>query len=504
MSAQPAVPVDFDRARVNRAMVGLLLALSLASLDGNIVGPALPRIVSDLGGLAHISWVVVAFSVASTATTPLYGRLSDQFGRKQAFFASIGIFLIGSMLCGFSRSMFELIGFRTLQGLGAGGLLTLTQTALADLIPPRERGRYQGFVTAVFVVCSVAGPLLGGLITDFLSWQWIFYINLPVGLIAVAIIARELPRGVPAAARRIDVAGFALLTGATCSFMLALSWGGSAYAWHSPVILGLLALTLSLACALVAVERAVVAPALPPRLFRLRVFSRGALCMFLSLASLAGATVFLPLYLQLVRGVSASEAGLRMAAVMGGIIVTSVLGGRYVSMTGKYRRLPVAGLALAACGHGLLAISIAQNWGGAWFEAVLGLLGLGYGLVMPNLTAAVQNGVRPRDLGVATATLAFFRSLGATFGVALAGMILTASLQARVPAGLSGGPGHSVLEQGIAHLKLLPPASRLAVSASYAHGLVMIFTACAGLALGACLIAAVLPEVRLRRRLTPP
>ena len=218
-------------AQIRQAMAGLMLVLALASLDGNIVGPALPQIVSDLGGLAHLSWVVTAFAVASTASTPLYGRLSDQFGRRAAFFTSIGIFLGGSLLCGAAHSMGMLIGARAVQGVGAGGLITLTQTSIADLVSPRERGRYQGLIAAVFALCSVAGPLLGGIITDAASWPWIFYLNLPVGVAAVAILAISLPRRQPTLSRSVDFVGFGLLIGATCSGLLLLSWGGSVYGW---------------------------------------------------------------------------------------------------------------------------------------------------------------------------------------------------------------------------------------------------------------------------------
>ncbi len=497
-------PTQADRGEINRALIGLLLALSLASLDGNIVGPALPRIVSDLGGLAHISWVVTAFAVAATATTPLYGRLSDQFGRKPAFFVSIGIFVLGSMLCGLAQSMAQLIAFRTVQGLGAGGLLTLTQTALADIVPPAERGYYQGFVTAVFAVCSVAGPLVGGVITDALSWPWIFYINLPVGLVSLVMISASLRPQAARVARRIDFAGFGLLISATCTGMLALSWGGVVYPWGSGVILALLAATLALLAGLVVVERSVRSPALPPRLFVTPVFTRGAACMFLSLAALACATVFIPLYLQLVVGVSATAAGLRMAPIMGGIIVTSIAGGRFVARTGRYRRLPVIGLSVAAVSYGLLAAAVARGIGTAGFEGLLVLLGLGSGLVMPNITTAVQNGVRPRDLGVATATLAFFRSLGAAFGVALAGMLLAASLQSRLPPDLAGGPGRAggdaVLEHGLGALRALSPGARAAISGAYGHALSSIFLTCCLIATLAAGIAVFLPELPLRGR----
>jgi EmrB/QacA subfamily drug resistance transporter len=482
----PATPQE-----IRIVMTGLMLALALASLDGNIVGPALPRIVSDLGGLSHLSWVVTGFAVASTAATPLYGKLSDQFGRKPAFAVSIGVFLVGSVLCGMAHSMMALIVFRAVQGIGAGGLITLAQTTIADLVPPRERGRYQGLVASVFALCSVAGPLLGGVITDRLSWPWIFYINVPVGLAALAFILTAKTRRRPTESRGVDFLGFGLMIGGTCTAMLTLSWGGVVYAWNSPLILALSAATLLLFGLLVPVEHRAAEPALPPRLFADSVFVRGVASVSLATTAIFGSIVFIPLFFQLVLGASATEAGLRMAPLMGGLIVASVIGGRLVTKTGRYKIFPVIGLALATAAFVLMSWAARAGAGANAFDVLLVFLGAGAGLVMPNITTAIQNAVATRDLGVATATAAFFRSLGAAFGVALAGMLLNSTLRARLPAELIG--------KGLTELQTLPPASRALLIDAYGQALSLTFGVAAGICALAFAIVLVLPERPLSR-----
>jgi EmrB/QacA subfamily drug resistance transporter len=478
-------------SEIRTVMTGLMLALTLASLDGNIVGPALPRIVSDLGGLSHLSWVVTGFSVASTAATPLYGKLSDQFGRKPAFFVSIGLFLAGSVLCGMAQSMMGLIAARALQGVGASGLITLSQTTIADLVSPRERGRYQGWVASVFAICSVAGPLLGGVITDRFSWPWIFYINVPVGLAAIGFIATAPARRRPTESRRVDVAGFALMIGGTCLAMLTLSWGGVAYPWTSPLIIALGTGSVLAFFCLVLVERRALEPALPPRLFADSVFVRGVSTVSLASMAMFGSLVFIPLFFQLVLGATATEAGLRMAPLMGGLIIASVIGGRLVTKTGRYKIFPVIGMALTTAAFILMSHAALAGAGANAFDALLVCLGAGMGLVMPNITTAIQNAVATRDLGVANATQAFFRSLGAALGVALAGMLLNGTLRARLPASLIG--------QGLTELQNLPPASRARLIDAYGHALSLTFAVAAGIAALAFAIVLFLPERPLSR-----
>ena len=480
----PPAQVDAAKRRLWLVLAGMMLALVLAALDQNIVGTALPRIVSDLGGLAHLSWVVTAFLVASTMTTPLYGKLSDIYGRRPAFFVSIAIFLAGSVLCGLSQSMFELIVFRAVQGLGAGGLLTLAQTVVGDLVSPRERGRYQGLFSGVFAACSVAGPLLGGIITDALSWRWIFYVNLPVGAAAVALIAIGLKSDSRRVTHRVDYPGALLLSIATCCALLALSWGGNAYAWSSSTILALAGAAIVALGLLTLNERRASEPLLPPRLFQSRVFVLSVLVIGLSAMGLFAASVFLPLYFQLVQGASPTAAGLMIAPMMGGVIVASIAGGRWVSRTGHYKTLVTIGLLAAALSFATLAWSAETGGGVAMAEAILVVLGLGVGVSFPNLTTAIQNAVERADLGVATASSAFFRSLGGAVGVALSGAILTARLQSLAPA-------------GIANLSLTVPmsgADHAAVVLAYRYALSTTFLAGALIAAMACLVVALSPE----------
>jgi EmrB/QacA subfamily drug resistance transporter len=477
-----------SRRELRVVLAGLMLALTLAALDQNIVATALPRIVSDLGGLAHLSWVVTAFLVASTTTTPLYGKFSDIYGRKPAFMVSILVFLVGSVLCGMAQGMTELIAFRAIQGLGAGGLITLAQTTIGDVVSPRERGRYQGLFAAVFAGCSVAGPLLGGFITDALSWRWIFYVNLPVGAVAVALIAAGLGRRAGTRTHRIDYAGALLLIAATCCALLVLSWGGSVYPWSSTPVLGLGAAAVVLYVALAVVEKRAAEPILPLHLFSNAVFVLGVLGISLSAMALFAAVVFLPLFFQLVMGASPTQAGLMISPMMGGVIFSSVVGGRLVSRTGRYKRFPVFGLAAATVAYLSMSWAASHGLGAGWIEGVLVVMGLGIGFVMPNLTTAIQNAVERRDLGAATSASAFLRSLGGALGVALSGAILTTRLHG------AGAAGTQDLD-GIAHLS---PAEHAAVVGAYAHALSATFLAGAVIAGCAFVVVLFLPERPLR------
>ena len=486
----PAPPIGVKGQKLWLVFAGLMLALVLAALDQNIVATALPRIVSDLGGLGHLSWVVTAFMVASTMTTPLYGKLSDMFGRKPAFFASITIFLAGSMLCGLSGNMTQLILFRAVQGLGAGGLITLSQTVISDLVSPRERGRYQGLFAGVFATCSVAGPLLGGLITDALSWHWIFYVNLPVGAAAMVLIGIGLQHRPNRVVHRVDYLGALLLSLTTCCGLLALSWGGNTYPWASPEVLGLAAVAATSLGVLVLNERRAAEPLLPPRLFGSRIFVLSVLVIGLAAMGLFAAAVFLPLYFQLVQGARPTSAGLLIAPMMGGVIVASVAGGRLVSHTGRYKRLVAAGLLAASLGFATLAWSARTGGGVAVAEVTLVVLGLGIGVSFPNLTTAIQNAVERPDLGAATATAAFFRSLGGAVGVALSGAILTARLQTLLPGGV----------QGFRAADQMSDADHSAMVVAYRLALSTTFLAGAIIALIAFLVVALSPERPLGAR----
>ncbi len=458
---------------VKTVLAGLLMALALASLDQNIVGVALPQIVSDLGGLNHLSWVVTSFLVTSTATTPLYGKLSDMYGRKPLFVVAIVIFLIGSCLCGLSRSMAELVAYRGIQGLGAGGLMVLAQTTIADLVAPRERGRYQGLFGAVFAFSSIAGPLLGGFITSALSWRWIFYVNVPVGIPALAMIVFGFRRPHHKVSHHIDYLAVMLLTSATVALLLVLSWGGVQYAWSSPLIIGLAIASAGLTALLIRTERRSEEPVLSPHIFHNRTVMIASAVMGLAFMGVFGAFVFLPLFFQLVLGMDPAKAGLLLAPMTGGMITTSFIGGRIVSRTGRYKKLTAFGLGAATLAFIAVMIAAAAGFGIGVIETALIVLGCGFGMVMPNLVVSIQNAVGPREQGAATATSAFFRQLGGTFGVAMSGAIMTAELQglhAEKWAGLAHG-GRSIMEQGIQQIAALPPAQRELVIDAYRHAI---------------------------------
>ena len=479
-------------------MAGLLMVLALASLDQNIVATALPGIVSELGGLAHLSWVVTAFLVASTATTPLYGKLSDFYGRRAMFFVAVGVFLVGSALCGLAQDMWQLIAFRAVQGLGAGGLITLAQTTVGDLLAPRERGRYQGLFTAVFAACSVAGPLLGGFITDALSWRWIFYINLPIGALALGLIATALRKPNQVIHHRIDYAGAALMVGGTVFLILVLTLDSSRAAWTRPLTWVEAAASAVCLGLLVWRERHAVEPILPPRLFRDRVFVVGVTVMGLTAVALFAAIIFLPLFFQLVLGAAASKAGLMLSPLMGGVIVASVVGGRLLSRTGRYKFLPVTGLSVACAAFLLLAWLALSRSSVFPLELSLVGLGIGLGLVMPNLTTAIQNAVPQQDLGVATSAASFFRSLGGALGVALAGTWMTWRLHRLLPAQDSASLGNNAVDRSISAISALPAAERALVVHAYRHAIGSTFLLGAVVAALGLLIVLALPERPLR------
>jgi EmrB/QacA subfamily drug resistance transporter len=500
MSLLPHSQRPVSRRELYTVFAGLMLALTLASLDQNIVATALPRIVSDLGGLAHLSWVVTAFMVTSTISTPLYGKLSDMYGRKPLFFTAITIFLIGSIVCGLAQTMFQLILFRAIQGLGAGGLITLAQTTVGDLIVPRERGKYQGLFGAVFATCSVAGPILGGFITDALSWRWIFYVNLPVGAAALVLIAIGLRTPCNKVRHRIDYTGAAFLTSGTISLLLFLSWGGSVYPWASPVILVLAAVASLFYGLLIRQERRAREPILPPQLFTNPVFLVGVSVIGLNAMALFGSLVFLPLFFQVVLGASPSKAGLMMAPMMGGVIVASVTGGRLVSRFGRYKIFPVIGLIVGTCSFLTLAYSAftgAHTW---LVETALVGLGCGLGLVMPNLTVAIQNSVERADLGAATSVSAFIRSLGGAIGVAAAGAVVAIRLRQFLPASWTQvtTSGSSLLELGVQQIAKIPPAQHALLVNAYRHAIATTFLTGAGAAALAFAIVLFLPERPLR------
>jgi EmrB/QacA subfamily drug resistance transporter len=427
-----AAPPNLSRRQVLLTFAGLLLAMLLASLDQTIVATALPTIVGDLGGLDQLSWVVTAYLLGATVTMPLWGRASDLYGRKGLFQAAIVVFLAGSALSGTAQDLGQLIAFRALQGIGAGGLMTLAMAIVAEIISPRERGRYQGYIQMVFVVASVAGPLLGGVFADHLSWRWVFYVNLPIGAVALALTASKLQLPGRRDNVRIDYAGAALLAAALTSVLLVTTWGGRQYPWGSAEIVGLAAAAAALLVAFVARERRAPEPILPLRLFRDPVFDVISAVMFLTLLSFFAVIVFMPIFLQVVTHASATDSGLLLLPLLLAATASTAVSGRLISRTGRYKVFPVTGLALMTAGL-LLLSRMNAGTSQATASLLLVVFGLGFGMVTQVLTVAIQNSVDRRDLGIATASANLFRSLGGSVGVAVYGAIFAGGLDAGSP-----------------------------------------------------------------------
>jgi EmrB/QacA subfamily drug resistance transporter len=419
---------------------GLLLAMLLASLDQTIVATALPTIVRDLGGLDQLSWVVTAYLLGATMTMPLWGRASDLYGRKPLFLAAIGVFLAGSALSGAAQDLTQLIAFRALQGLGAGGLMTLAMAIVAEIVSPRERGRYQGYIQIVFVVASVAGPLLGGVFADHLSWRWVFYVNLPIGAATSVLIMSALHLPVERKPVRIDSLGAALLAAGLTCVLLVTTWGGREYAWDSGTIAAMAVGAVVLLVAFVRQERRAPEPILPPRLFRQPVFVIVSAALFLTTLAFFAVIVYMPVYLQVATGATATESGLLLLPLLLAGTGSTAIAGRVISRTGRYKAFPVAGLVLMAIGLALLS-GIGADTAYGEVAALLVLFGVGFGMVSQVLTIAIQNAVERRELGIATASANLFRSLGGSVGVALFGALFAGRLHGPGPAAVADALG---------------------------------------------------------------
>jgi EmrB/QacA subfamily drug resistance transporter len=494
-------PPAIDHRRVLVIIGALLLGMLLAALDQTIVSTALPTIAGDLHGLSHLSWVVTAYLLASTVSTPLWGKLGDMYGRKAFFQAAIVIFLIGSALSGFAHTMVELIAFRALQGLGGGGLIVGAQTIVGDVVSPRQRGRYQGIFGATFGVASVLGPLIGGFFVDNLSWRWVFYINLPIGLAALAVTAAVLPGRLGRARHTIDYLGTVMIGSAATCLVLLTSLGGTTFSWGSFPIILLAVLAAVFLAGFVLVERRAAEPVVPLHLFANRIFSSASAVGFAVGFAMFGALAYLPQYMQVVRGVSPTLSGLRLLPMMLGLLITSIGTGQLVSRRGRYKIFPVVGTAVMTVGLFLLSrLGVATNW---WVVSLyLFVLGVGIGGSMQVLVLAVQNAVGYADLGAATSGATFFRSIGGSFGVSVFGAIFanvltrdlaTALHGAPLPSGITASSGASP-----AVIHLLPPAIRASFISGYASALHSVFLFAAPVGAVAFVLTFLLKEVPLR------
>jgi EmrB/QacA subfamily drug resistance transporter len=506
MAASPEVEIP-DPPNLRLVFGGLLLVMLLAALDQTIVATALPTIVGDLGGLDHISWVVTAYLLAQTAVTPLYGKLGDMYGRKVVLQAGLIVFLIGSALCGQSQSLDELIAFRALQGLGGGGLMVSAQAAIGDVVPPRERGRYTGLFGAVFGLASIAGPLLGGFLTSDFSWRWIFYVNLPLGIVAFFVLAATLPSVTERVPHVVDYLGTALLACGLTAIVLAASLGGNSYAWGSPLIVGLGVAGVLLLAAFAFAERRAAEPVLPPKLLSNRVFVVTGAVGFVVGFALFGAVTYLPLFLQVVKGATPTESGLELLPLMGGLLITSILSGQLITRTGRYKPFPIAGTAVMTIGLYLLS-TMSPSSSRVSISLFMFILGLGLGMVMQVLILAVQNAVDYADLGVATSGATLFRSIGGSLGTAVLGAIfsnrLSSELRSVLPAGAArhaNTGGSTVNPKEIAGL---PPLLRDGYLHAFTNSLSTVFLVASAFAIVAFALSWFIRQLPLRETVASP
>lgn len=482
---------------------GLMLGMFLAALEQTIVATALPGIAADLQSAEHLSWVVSAYLLTSTAATPIYGKLSDLYGRKLMLQVAIGIFLLTSLLCGLAQSMTQLVIYRALQGLGGGGLLAMAHATIADIVTPRERGRYQAYIASTFAVASVAGPVLGGLFTEHLSWHWIFWINLPFGLAALVVSEKTLKRlHVKRLRHKIDYAGAVLIVAAVCCVLLVTTMGGNEFAWTSPVIFGLGTGAVVLFGLSIWQERRAPEAILPPRLFRNANYVIAMSSSLLLSMIMIGGLVFMPLFLQMVYQMPAGESGLLLIPLTCTSVMGAITAGQLVARTGRYKHFPMIGLAFVLVAMTLLGTVSATT--PYWLTAIfMGLSGYGIGLFMPVMLISVQNSIEHRDLGVGTASVSFFRSMGGSFGVALFSAVLIARLDhliALLPGGdlLGARPAADLLRAGPAALASAPAALRGSVAVAMTDAFHLVFWLGAGIAALSFGIIAFLRETPLR------
>jgi EmrB/QacA subfamily drug resistance transporter len=500
--ADNAAPAESGKQprSVRVVLLALMITMMLAMLDNMIVGTAMPTIVGELGGLQHLSWVVTAYTLATAASTPLWGKLGDMYGRKGSFMTSIVIFLIGSALSGMAQDMGQLIGFRAIQGLGAGGLMVGVMAIIGDLIPPRERGKYQGMMAGVMALAMIGGPLIGGTITDHWGWRWAFYINLPLGVVSLAAISVVLHLPRKRSKTRIDYLGALLLTVGITSIVLVTTWGGSEYAWTSARIMELIGIGVAALIGFVFWQTKAAAPVVPLHIFRSRNFSLMSVIGFITGFVMFGAVLFLPLYQQSVQGASATNSGLLLLPMLGAMLVVSMIAGRVTTNSGRYKIFPVAGSVLMITGLFLLS---QMDTGTSRFTSgvYMAVLGAGMGCLMQITMLVAQNSVEMRDMGVASSTTTLARTLGSSFGVAIMGALFNNRVQ-HVMAERAGALGSKITEQSAQldakSLEKLPAAAREAYQYAVSAGTHSAFLLGSVVAVVALLAAVFVKEVPLR------
>lgn len=434
-AAPESIRDSVSSRRLVAVMAGVILGMLLASLDQTVVGTAMPRVIADLGGLNHYSWVFTAYMLSSTVVVPIYGKLSDIYGRRPFFLAGMTLFLIGSALSGTSQNMVQLILFRALQGLGAGGMMPIAQAIIADVFPPAERGKWQGLIMSVFGLSTIIGPTLGGWLTDNWGWRWVFYINMPVGILAIITAGLALPKLSRRRAHQIDYIGSALLIAGATPLLLAFSWAGTEYPWMSAMIAGLLVFAVAALVGFIIYERRVAEPILSPALFKNSIFSVSIMATFLTSVGLYGAIMYLPLFVQAVIGSSATDSGVVLTPLMLGFIVSSIVSGQIMARTGRYKALALIGFVGASIGLFLLSRMTVDATNGLVVRN-MAITGLGLGVMMSLFTIVVQNAFPFNQMGQVTAGLQFFRSIGGTIGVAVLGSLMSSRFQSELAANM--------------------------------------------------------------------